>query len=330
MTTTGRKRLVCTAGAGLLIFLPALAGFAGEPFMVSLFSRILIYAIAAVSLDLLLGFGAMVSLGHAAFFGVGAYVVAILAFHASQGAPPDAGLLSLAGTNNALIAWPLAVMVSALVACVIGALSLRTSGIHFIMITLAFAQMLFYFFDSLQAYGGDDGLSIWRRNDLAGLDLADDTTFYYVCLTSLGIFLLLCRRLVQSRFGMVIRGCAQNEQRMRALGFATYRYKLLCFAIAGAGAGLAGALIANQTEYVSPSLLHWTRSGELLVMVILGGMGTLVGPVFGAVTLLLGEDVLAIFTEHWQLYLGPFLVLIVLTTRRGVYGLLIGRGAHGD
>ena len=330
MTLAGRKRLVCSGVAAALLLLPPLAGLAGEPFMVSLFSRILIYAIAAVSLDLLLGFGAMVSLGHAAFFGVGAYVVGILAFHAAEASPLDAGLFAMAGTNNALISWPLAVVVSALVATAIGALSLRTSGVYFIMITLAFAQMLFYFFDSLQAYGGDDGLSIWARNDLGGLDLADDTTFYYVCLACLALFLIICQRIVNSRFGMVIRGCAQNERRMRALGYPTYRYKLVCFAIAGAGAGLAGALIANQTEYVSPALLHWTRSGELLVMVILGGMGTLIGPVLGAVALLLGEDLLASMTEYWQLYLGAFLVLLVLTTRRGIYGLLVGRGGDSD
>lgn len=326
MTPAARARLLWYAGATVLLLLPLLAALADEPFMVSLFSRILIYAIAAVSLDLLLGFGAMASLGHAAFFGVGAYVVGILAFHAADGTTLGGGLWSLPGTNNALIAWPLAIIVSTLVATAIGALSLRTSGIYFIMITLAFAQMLFYFFDSLERYGGDDGLSIWSRNDLAGLDLGDDITFYYVCLALLAVFLFFCQRLVRSRFGMVIRGCAQNERRMRALGFPTYRYKLLCFAIAGAGAGLAGALIANQTEYVSPALLHWTRSGELLVMVILGGMGTLVGPVLGAATLLLGEDLLAMVTEHWQLYLGPFLVLVVLSTRRGVYGLIVGRG----
>lgn len=326
---TGRRLLVWYAGGAALLLLPILADIAGEPFMVSLFSRILIYAIAAVSLDLLLGFGAMVSLGHAAFFGVGAYVVAILAFHAAEGASAGSGFLALTGTNNALVSWPLAVLVSAMAAAVIGALSLRTSGIYFIMITLAFAQMLFYFFDSLETYGGDDGLSIWGRNDLLGLDLADDTTFYYVCFVCLAAFLAVCQHLVNSRFGMVIRGCAQNERRMRALGFPTYRYKLLCFAIAGAGAGLAGALIANQTEYVSPALLHWTRSGELLVMVILGGMGTLVGPVLGAVALLLGEDLLAIVTEHWQLYLGPFLILVVLAARRGIYGLVVGRsGEH--
>lgn len=330
MTLPARKRLVWYGTGIVLLLLPPLAGLADEPFMVSLFSRILIYAIAAVSLDLILGFGAMVSLGHAAFFGVGAYVVGILAFHAADGSPIMGGLLALPGTNNALVSWPLAVIVSALVATAIGALSLRTAGVYFIMITLAFAQMLFYFFDSLETYGGDDGLSIWSRNDLLGLDLADDTTFYYVCFAALTAFVLLCRRLVSSRFGMVIRGCAQNERRMRALGFPTYRYRLLCFAIAGAGAGLAGALIANQTEYVSPALLHWTRSGELLIMVILGGMGTLIGPVLGAVALLLGEDLLAIFTEHWQLYLGPFLILVVLTTRRGVYGLIAGRDDDHD
>jgi branched-chain amino acid transport system permease protein len=330
MTLPARKRLLWYGGGAVLMLLPPLAGLADEPFMVSLFSRILIYAIAAVSLDLILGFGAMVSLGHAAFFGVGAYVVGILAFHAAEGVPLASGLIVLPGTNNALVSWPLAVVVSALAATTIGALSLRTSGVYFIMITLAFAQMLFYFFDSLETYGGDDGLSIWSRNDLAGLDLGDDTTFYYVCLAALAMFLIVCQRLVNSRFGMVIRGCAQNERRMRALGFPTYRYKLLCFAIAGAGAGLAGALIANQTEYVSPALLHWTRSGELLVMVILGGMGTLVGPVLGAIALLLGEDLLAIFTEHWQLYLGPFLILVVLTTRRGIYGLIAGRGDDRD
>ena len=330
MTPSARKRLLWWGTAAVLLLLPLIAGLAHEPFVVSLFSRILIYAIAAVSLDLLLGFGAMVSLGHAAFFGVGAYVVGILAMHASVGSPLGGWLASLPGTNNALIAWPLAVLVSSVVATLIGALSLRTSGIFFIMITLAFAQMLFYFFDSLESYGGDDGLSIWSRNDLAGIDLGDDTIFYYVCLTMLALFLLLCRRLVDSRFGMVIRGCAQNERRMRALGFPTYRYKLLCFAIAGAGAGLAGALIANQTEYVSPALLHWTRSGELLVMVILGGMGTLIGPVLGAVALLLGGDLLAMVSEHWQLYLGPFLILVVLSARRGVYGLIVGRECDGD
>ena len=228
------------------------------------------------------------------------------------------------GTVCAVIQWPLAMVTAGLFALVIGALSLRTQGIYFVMITLAFAQMLFYFFDSLEAYGGDDGLSLWSRNDLAGLDLGDDTTFYYVCLGSLAMFMLICQRLVNSRFGMVIRGCAQNERRMRALGFPTYRYKLLCFAIAGAGAGLAGALIANQTEYVSPALLHWTRSGEFLVMVILGGMGSIYGALAGAVALLGLEETLTGVTEHWALFLGPVLILVVLFARAGVFGFLAG------
>jgi branched-chain amino acid transport system permease protein len=201
---------------------------------------------------------------------------------------------------------------------------------HFIMITLAFAQMLYYFFVSLEAYGGDDGISLFSRNTFAGLDLADDKQFYYLCLAALAAFLFFSYRLVHSRFGMVIRGCRENERRMRSLGFPTFRYRLVCFVIAGAGAGLAGALIANQTEYVSPGLMHWTRSGEILVMVLLGGMGTLFGPVLGAATLLLLEEILSIYTEHWMVCLGPFLILVVLFAKRGIYGLIAGgNGNHG-
>jgi len=306
-----RKAALIACGLATLLALPALAQLLGEPFLLSVASRILIYALAAVSLDLVVGYGAMVSLGHAAFFGVGAYVVAIAAHH---------GL-----TGEALVVWPLAVLAAALAAGVIGSLSLRTSGVHFIMITLAFAQMLYFVFVSLEAYGGDDGLMLWTRNRLAGLDLGDDTLFYYVCLAALGGFVVLCDRIVGSRFGRVVRGRKQNERRMQALGFATYRYKLACFVIAGAGAGLAGALIANHTEFVSPALMHWTRSGEILVMVILGGMGTLLGPVLGAAVLLIMEEVLIAYTEHWMALLGPFLILVVLFARRGVWGLLAGR-----
>jgi branched-chain amino acid transport system permease protein len=199
---------------------------------------------------------------------------------------------------------------------------------HFIMITLAFAQMLYYFFISLEAYGGDDGLSLLARNTFPGLDLGRDTHFYYLCLVFLFAFLFFAYRLVNSRFGMVIRGSRENDRRMKALGFPTYWYKLVCFMLAGAGAGLAGALIANQTEYISPGLMHWTRSGEILIMVLLGGMGTLFGPVLGAATLLLLEEILAIYTEHWMVYLGPFLILVVLFARRGIYGLFIGLEDH--
>jgi branched-chain amino acid transport system permease protein len=251
-------------------------------------------------------------------------VVAILSFHAFDGTPLLAWPVQIDGQLSALIVWPSAVLLAAAAAALIGALSLRTSGMHFIMITLAFAQMLYYFFVSLEAYGGDDGISLISRNTMPGLDLGDASQFYYLCLAALAVFLFLAWRLVHSRFGMVIRGCRENELRMRSLGFPTFRYRLVCFIIAGAGAGLAGALIANQTEYVSPGLMHWTRSGEILVMVLLGGMGTLLGPVLGAASLLLMEELLSMVTEHWMVYLGPFLVLVVLFAKRGIYGWIAG------
>jgi branched-chain amino acid transport system permease protein len=312
-------------GSLLMMFLPLLASMAGEPYMVSLFSRILIYALAAASLDLILGYGGLVSLGHAAFFGAGAYVVGILAYHDFEESVLITWPLTISGSDSALVAWPAAIAIAALLATIIGALSLRTSGMHFIMITLAFAQMLFYFFVSLEGYGGDDGLSLFSRNTLPGLDLGNDVQFYYVCLLLLGAFLFLAGRLVEARFGMVIRGCRESEKRMKSLGFPTYRYKLLCFVIAGAAAGLAGALIANQVEYVSPGLMHWTRSGIILVMVLLGGSGTLYGPVLGAAAFLLLEEMLSMYTEHWLLYFGPVLILVVLFARHGLYGILVGK-----
>jgi len=311
------------AALAVALLLPAVALGLDKPFFVTLASRMLIYGLAAASLDLILGFGGMVSFGHAAFFGVGGYTVGILSAHGFDG---SAFLGLFPGGDNALIVWPLAMLVSGLLALVVGAVSLRTGGVYFIMITLAFAQMLYYFFVSLETYGGDDGLSMYGRSRLPGLDLSDDATFYYVCLALLLAFLWLGRRLVASRFGMVIAGVRENERRMVALGFPVYRYKLACFAIAGAVAGLAGALAANQTEFVSPGLMHWTKSGEIMVMVIMGGMGTLVGPVFGAAVFLLLEEVLSKWTEHWMIVLGPLLILIVLFAKRGLYGWLAGRG----
>jgi len=279
-------------------------------FYTRLFTRIMIYGIVALSLDIILGYGGMVSFGHAAFFGLGAYTVGILAQH---------------GVESAFLAWPAAILVSMLLATVIGAISLRTSGVYFIMITLAFAQMLYYFFFSLEDYGGSDGMPMISRNTFAGLmDINQHTTFYYLVLAILLLVLFVSLRLVQSRFGMVIQGVRENERRMRSLGFATFRYKLVCFIISAAIAGLAGALIANQTLYISPSFMHWTRSGDILVMVILGGMGSLFGPVLGALSLLLAEEVLSTYTEHWMILLGPLLILVVLFARRGIYGLLTG------
>jgi branched-chain amino acid transport system permease protein len=290
----------------MLALMPAFGGV----FYTRLLTRIMIYAIVTISLDLILGYGGMVSFGHAAYFGLGAYTVGILAKH---------------GIQSAFISWPLAIVIAAVAAIVIGIISLRTSGVYFIMITLAFAQMLYFFFFNLDQYGGNDGMPLETRSTMGGLlDLNQHTTFFYLALVVLMVVLFLCYRLVHSRFGMVIRGFRENEQRMSSIGFARLRYKLVCFVISGAIAGLAGALIANQTKYVSPSLMHWTRSGEFLVMVILGGMRSLVGPVLGAITLLLAEEILSSYTQHWMIVLGPFLLFIVLFARRGIYGLLPG------
>ncbi len=317
-----RRQAVHLGALLFLVLLPPVALALDEPFYISLASRILIYGLAAASLDLILGFGGMVSFGHAAFFGAGGYVVGILFVHGFDG---TAFLGLIPGTDSALVAWPLAMLAAGLLALVIGAVSLRTGGVYFIMITLAFAQMLYFFFVSLEAYGGDDGLSMYGRSRIPGFDLSADATFYYVCLGAVAAFLGLGHRLVGSRFGRVIVGVRENERRMTALGFPTYRYKLACFVIAGATAGLAGALIANQTEFVSPSLMHWTRSGEIMVMVILGGMGTLFGPVVGAAVFLLLEEVLSTWTEHWMIVLGPLLIFFVLFARRGIYGWIVGR-----
>ncbi|MGI9537022.1 MAG: branched-chain amino acid ABC transporter permease, partial [Desulfocapsaceae bacterium] len=238
-------------------------------------------------------------------------------------AEPIAGII--AGSENALLVWPLAIIISAGFALLIGTLSLRTSGMHFIMITLAFAQMLYYFAVGLEKYGGDDGLSLYSRNQLVGMDLDNDVHFYFVCLFFLALFLFIINRLVKSRFGLVLRGAASNSRRVKALGIPDRRYKLICFVIGGAGAGLAGALLANQTEYVSPGLLHWTLSGELMVMVLLGGLGSLFGPVLGATVYLLLEETLAMYTEHWMVYLGPILIMVVLFAKRGLFGLLTSK-----
>ncbi|KJR99282.1 MAG: ABC transporter permease [Desulfobulbaceae bacterium BRH_c16a] len=325
-----RKHIAIGCGAVILLVLPLAASLTGQPYLISLASRILIYGLAAASLDLLLGYSAMISLGHAAFVGVGAYVVGIFHFHGFEAEPLFTWPFLLAGSENGLLVLPLAVLTSAFAALIIGALSLRTTGMHFIMITLAFAQMLFYFFVSLEKYGGDDGLSMYSRTKLPGLDLENDIQFYYLCLGSLILFLFFAARLVHSRFGLIIRGAGNNDRRIKGLGIHSYRYKLATFVIAGGTAGLAGALLANQTEYVSPGLMHWTLSGELMVMVLLGGLGTLFGPVLGAAVFLLLEETLAIYTEHWMIYMGPFLVLSVIFAKNGLLGFLTGKKDRHD
>jgi branched-chain amino acid transport system permease protein len=301
------RAVVVVAGLLLLALVPPVAAALAQPFYVDLFRRMMIFAIAALSLDLILGYGGMVSFGHAAYLGIGAYAVGILGFH---------------GIESGLIQWPVAILASALAALVIGAVSLRTSGVSFIMITLAFAQMLYYLGISLETFGGDNGMPLRTRSRFGPLDLRSPYAFYYLVLALLTLFLFLGSRFVNARFGMVIRAARSNEPRARAIGFSPYRYKLTAFVMSGGMCGLAGALLANQTEYLTPDFMHWTRSGEIMFMVILGGIGTLFGPVVGAVVLLLLEDVLSALTAHWQIILGPFLVLVVLFAKRGLFGLV--------
>jgi branched-chain amino acid transport system permease protein len=297
----------------LLVAFPLAAKHWDQLFYVSFASRILIYALAASSLNLILGYGGMVSFGHAAFLGIGAYTVAILMEE---------------GVSSAWSTWPLAIVVSALFALAIGAISLRTRGVYFIMITLAFAQMAYYLFISLRAYGGEDGLNLARRSQLGfGLDLAADLTFYYVVLAIVVACLYLMQRLLDARFGQVLQAIRDNETRMEAIGFPTYRYKLVGFALAGGVAGLAGALLANQNGFVSPNLLQWTQSGTLMVMVILGGVGYLYGGALGAAVFLVLEEALSAYTLHWQLGLGLALLAIVLYARQGLAGLFVGPAA---
>ena len=292
----------------LLGAVPPLAAAFNEPFYLDLFRRVMIFAIAAASLNLILGYGGMVSFGHAAYLGIGGYAVGILAHY---------------GIDNGYLQWAVAIGASALVACAIGAVSIRTSGIYFIMITLAFTQMLYFLGVSLEEFGGDDGLRLSRKSQFGALlDLNNATIFYYVVLAILAAVVLLVHRLVNSRFGMVIRAARSNEARTHAIGFSPYAYRLVAFVIAGATCGLAGALFANQTGFLTPDFMHWTRSGEIMFMVILGGIGTTAGPMLGAAVLLLLEDWLSALTAHWQIILGPFLVLVVLFAKRGLAGLL--------
>jgi branched-chain amino acid transport system permease protein len=222
-----------------------------------------------------------------------------------------------------------ALAASALFALVIGALSLRTRGVYFIMITLAFAQMAYYVASGLARYGGDDGLTIYKRSDFDGLiDLSNRVSFYYLCLACLFAGIYLVWRIVNSRFGLVVQGLRSNEARMQAIGFPVNRYRLVCFVISGTMCGLAGALLANNTDFVSPSIMYWTRSGDLMVMVVLGGMGSLFGPVLGAIVYLVLEEFLSQITEYWALIMGPLLLLIVLFGRGGIMGLL-GRARRG-
>lgn len=315
MNWSPRSALICLLMIGLGT-VPLIAEGIDEPFYTVLFSRMLILSIGAVSLNLILGFGGMVSFGHAVYLGIGSYVVGIGTLHAVED--------GVSWMGDGFIHMAVAVGASALAALFIGAISLRTRGVYFIMITLAFAQMFYFIAVGNDNYGGDDGLSLYTRSNFSELlDLTNDNTLYYLNFGFLIITLYLSHRLIKSRFGMLIRGAKSNEQRMRTIGFPVFRYRLVAFIISGVICGLAGVLSANQTDFVSPAVMHWTRSGDLIIMIVLGGMGTLFGPVIGAVAFLFLEEFLSGITEYWQIFFGPILVLVVIFGQGGIDGILV-------
>lgn len=319
-----RRAWVASIGLGLLLLLPLVAQLGATPYAVNLATRFLIYGLAAVSLDLILGYGYLVSFGHAMFFGLGGYVAAIITYHALEAGP----LLGWAGSTQALVVWPIALLCCGLLGAAVGYLALRTRGVQFIMITLAFAQLVYFVLMSLQIYGGDDGLMMQQRNTLPGLNLDAPNTFYYLCLAALAVWTFVCARIVNSRFGMVLQALRQSERRAVNLGAAPTPYRLGAFVLSAIGTGLAGVLWANYAGLVTPDMAAWTKSGELMAMVILGGAGTLLGPIGGAAVFLGLEQTLAAWTEHWMLVMGPVLVLVVLAGKNGLFGRWLG-ASHG-
>jgi branched-chain amino acid transport system permease protein len=295
------------AVVAVLALLPLAAATLGQPFYVVFATRVLIYALIATSLNLLIGYGGMVSFGHAAFVGTGAYTVA---------------MLMPAGLASAWLLWPAALLAGAGFALLVGAVSLRTRGVYFIMITLAFAQMAYYLVLSLRVLGSDDGLTLGNRPSLGLVDLNRDTTFYYAALVILLAALAGLRVLLNAPLGRALQGIRDNETRMEAIGFATYRLKLLVFVIAGAAAGLGGGLLVSLNGLVGPNLLNWTQSGLLMIMVILGGAGRLLGGALGAVLLLVVEEAIAEHTIHWPLVIGVVLLAVVLFAPQGLSGLM--------
>ena len=299
---------------GAAVAFPLAAAALGHDFYVGFATRVMIFVIAVSSLNLLVGHAGLVSFGHAAYFGIGAYAIAFVSLGAGRWLP--------AWFASAWVAWPFAMACSALLALAVGALALRTRQVYFIMVTLAFSQMVYFLVIGMQTFGSDNGMSLPRRSPMAPFNLANDRSFYYVVLVLLSGSLLALRAIARSRFGTVIQGIRENESRMAAIGYPVYRYKLACFVIAGALAGLAGALLANQNSYVSPRLLDWIQSGNLLVMLILGGVGYLCGGIYGTVLMLVLEEVLSSHTEYWAFFVGFSVIGVVVFGRNGIAGVL--------
>jgi branched-chain amino acid transport system permease protein len=315
--------------AGLVLF-PLWAWSAGEPFLITLATKAVIFALAGVGLNIALGIGGLVSLGHAVFFGIGGYAMGILASHAQLYDPILTAPFTLNGTKSMPVIWLLAVVASGLAALAIGALSLRTSGIYFIMITLAFGQMFYYFAISWPAYGGEDGLSIYVRNSFPGLNTLDPVQFYGICAAILFVVLLFNARLARSPFGLALGAARQSPMRVQTVGISPFRLRLVAFTISGMITGLAGALFADLNRFVSPTMFSWHLSGEIIVFILIGGTARLFGPVVGAIVFVALEHLLGGLSEYWKIYLGLLLLLIVLFARGGLIGLLAGRERTHD
>ena len=309
----------------------ALAAFAlDEPFIITLATKAAILALAGVGLNIALGLGGLVSFGHAAFFGLGGYAMGILASHAQSYTPLMETPFLIEGTKSMLVIWGVAIIAAALAALAIGALSLRTTGVYFIMITLAFGQMLYYFAISWPAYGGEDGLSIYIRNDFPGLNTLDPIQFFAIAFGVLAIVLFGAGRLAKAPFGLALSAARQNAERVETVGLTPFRIRLVAFVISGAVTGLAGALFADLNRFVSPTMFSWHTSGEIMIFVILGGVGRLFGPVAGDALFILLEHTLGGISEFWQVYLGLLLLGVVLFARGGLIGTIAGREVAHD
>ena len=324
------ERYINLATLGLFVLIPAWAYLADEPFTITLMTRAVIFALAAVGLNLVLGIGGFVSFGHAAFFGLGGYVMGILAWHAQSYSPLMEWPFVIEGTKSMPVIWFFSIILSALLALIIGAVSLKTSGVYFIMITLAFAQMMYYFSISWSAYGGEDGMSIYVRNDFPGLNTLDPIQFYSLCFLILLAVLWLMSRLVKSPFGLALNAARQSPQRVQAVGLDLHRLQLFAVVISGAITGLAGALFADLNRFISPTMFSWQLSGEFIVFIIIGGVGRLFGPVIGALVFVGLEHFLGGISDYWHIYLGVILLVIVLFSKTGVIGLIGKKEVHHD
>ena len=308
----------------VLLCIPLWAYYADEPFTITLMTRVAVFALAAVGLNIALGMGGLVSLGHAIFFGLGGYVMGILTQHAQTYTLLAEWPIDIAGTKSMLIIWLFAIVITALVALCIGALCLRTSGVYFIMITLAFGQMFYFFSIGWSKYGGEDGLSIYVRNNFPGLNTLDPIQYYLICLVLLLFVLFFTARLKKSHFGLALNATRQSSQRVEHTGLNSNRLKLVAFVISGAITGLAGALFADLNRFVSPSMFSWQLSGEIMIFVIIGGVGRLFGPVVGAMVFVGLEHFLGGLSDYWHIFLGLLLLLIVLFGKGGLIGIVSG------